>query len=279
MEKKLHHIPITEMSNYRISTDGRIWSCYSKRFLRTRICNGYHYFTRTMKNKTKNYSIHRLLALVFIPNPNNYPVVNHKNENKLDNSLDNLEWVTQQQNLQKCSKTISHARRVVQLSGDEVINTYDSVTKAGDAIGLSRFAINKACLGVNKTAGGYTWKYEDDKLTHVQVDLSDAVQIIEYPNYYVFNDGRIYSKSRKSYLKPNQNASGYCYVTLCYQKCKKNHYIHRLVAEYYVDRPKGTTQVNHINKQRNDNKAQNLEWVTCTENMKHMHANKVLVPS
>ena len=98
MENTLYDIP--NLSNYKITIDGKIWSCYSKRFLRYKICNGYKTFTVTFKRehnlaKTKSYSIHRLLALVFIPNPNNLPFVNHINENKLDNSLDNLEWVTQ----------------------------------------------------------------------------------------------------------------------------------------------------------------------------------------
>jgi hypothetical protein len=104
MNDKLYNIPIKNMSNYRISIDGKIRSCYSKRFLKTKICNGYYSFTRTIKNKTETYAIHRLLALVFIPNPKKYPIVNHKNENKLDNNLNNLEWVTQKQNIQKCSK-------------------------------------------------------------------------------------------------------------------------------------------------------------------------------
>lgn len=52
-------------------------------------------------NKRKKFLLHRLVAQTFIPNPNNYPIINHIDENKQNNSVDNLEWCTQQHNM-KC---------------------------------------------------------------------------------------------------------------------------------------------------------------------------------
>lgn len=66
--------------------------------------NGYHYILFTVgRKKVYNKRLHRLVALAFVPNPNNYPEVNHKDGDKLNNRADNLEWTTRSQNeLHKC---------------------------------------------------------------------------------------------------------------------------------------------------------------------------------
>lgn len=275
----LFEIPIPTLSNYRITKQGKIWSFHSRKFLKTKVCNGYKCFTRTLHKTndmtlTKTFAIHRLLAEVFIPNPNKYKIVHHKNENKLDNRLDNLEWVTQKNNIQQCSKNTSHPRKVIQICEDGFQIIYYSITEAAREIGLSRSAISKASLGINKTAGGYKWIYEDTTNNHDSIDLSEAKQIKEFPTYYVLRNGKVYNTKRKSLLKPVRNASGYCYVTLCHNGKKKNHYVHRLVASYFLDRRQHCVEVNHKNKIRHDNIAQNLEWVTRPENMKHMYTTQ-----
>ena len=207
--------------NYKIDKNGEIWSEHSKRFLKTKITNGYETISFRKKGKHITYSIHRLVALTFLPNPNEYEVVHHKNDNKLDNHVENLEWVTQKENVKRNKKKTSHPRKVQQLKNDIVIKTYDSVTEASKEIGLSRSAISKACLKVNKTAGGFVWNYLNNEHNHKELDLTKAKQIYDYENYYVFDNGCIYSKSRKKVLKPIKNASGYCYVTLSKNCIKK----------------------------------------------------------
>jgi len=60
---------------------------------------GYHFVTLCKNGNQKNYLVHRLLALTYIPNPNNYPCVNHKDCNKQNNNLENLEWCTNDYNI------------------------------------------------------------------------------------------------------------------------------------------------------------------------------------
>ena len=79
---------------YQISSCGRVYSVRSGRCLTPKKYGGYLYVTLSVGGKTKACRIHRLVALAFIPNPKNKPTVNHINEIKTDNNVDNLEWAT-----------------------------------------------------------------------------------------------------------------------------------------------------------------------------------------
>ena len=92
--------PITDYEHYSICPDGSVINHRTNRQL-TPIVNkqtGYVQADLWKHNKGKRFYIHRLLALVYIPNPNNYPEVNHIDSNRANNALSNLEWVTSQQN-------------------------------------------------------------------------------------------------------------------------------------------------------------------------------------
>ena len=270
--EELFDIPLEDFNNYSITKDGKIWSKKSNKYLKQQICNGYY----TVRNsKSKTYATHRLVAITFLENKNNYKVVNHIDENPLNNDVNNLEWVSQKENINKCSKVTSHPRRVIQLDlNANIINIYNSLTEAAENISLTRHAINKVCLNINKTAGGYKWKYEDEKFNYNIIDLEKAVQVKGYNNYFIFKDGLVYNKQRKSYLKPILNKAGYSYITLSSKEGKRNWYIHILVAQHFIPKYNAEkTQVNHKNKIRNDNRMENLEWVTPSENMIHSKIN------
>jgi len=262
---------INELINYKITKSGKIWSIKNNRFLKPRICNGYR--TITLKNNTINITIHRIVAKTFILNPENKPYVNHINNNKLDNRLENLEWVTQKENCAAHQKNISHPRKVIQMDmNDNIISRFDSIKEASKTIGYTAASISRVVLGINKTAGGYKWKY--DSIYKNELDTTNAVPIYGNTNYYIFSDGTVYNIIRKSILKPVKNAAGYAYVTICNNREKKNHYIHRIVAHHFIKNTDETKiEVNHKNKKRDDNKVENLEWVTHSENQLHANAS------
>lgn len=80
---------------YAATEDGKIWSYYTKKFLQPSIGkNNYLKVTLTKNGIKYTKSIHRLIAETFIPNPTNLPLVNHKDENKTNNTIENLEWCT-----------------------------------------------------------------------------------------------------------------------------------------------------------------------------------------
>lgn len=288
-------LPISGLENYVVTRDGRVINTRTNKDIPSRDINGYKQvsLSSTETGKSKIYAVHRLVAIAFIPNPEGKAVVNHKDGNKTNNIADNLEWMTQAENVAHSLKTniISHPRIVQQILNGKVIAEFDTVTKAGKAVGLSRHAISKCCVGVNPSAAGYQWRYKNSEHNRVEVDLNVARPIYDYDNYFVFPDGRIYNTMRRAFLKPVRNASNYCYVTLCKNRRKKNYYVQRIVAEHFLSidgelpverriQEKYTLvfwnivdlQVDHLNKERHNNRVDNLEWVTASENMRRANA-------
>lgn len=121
------------------------------------------------KNKTsKTMLLHRLLALTFIPNPNNYPCINHKDENPLNCSLQNLEWCTYKYNSNygTCRQRIQQSleREVYQYNKDgSLVQKHSGMTEASRTIGVTQSAIVYATdkydsKGVIRSIKGYVWK-------------------------------------------------------------------------------------------------------------------------
>lgn len=108
--------PLKEDNNYLIYDDGRLFSKKTNRFLKGKVDNiGYQVYGLTFHNSAlgtyKKYMYaHRLVAEYFLDNPNNLPVVNHKDENRLNNNVNNLEWVTYKENT---AQYLNNNKRIV----------------------------------------------------------------------------------------------------------------------------------------------------------------------
>lgn len=124
----------------------------------------YCFVTLQKDKKGFRCSVHRLVAKTFIPNPQNLPFINHKDENKRNNNVENLEWCTQKYNAnygtsrERLSRQASIPIAKFSLSGD-FIEKYQSALEAENLTGIRRTNICKCCKGERHSAGGYLWSY------------------------------------------------------------------------------------------------------------------------
>ena len=154
--------PIKDFPNYCITEDGRIWSNNKNKFIsQTLNQKGGYLKVHLYKNGLDyNLYVHRLVAETFIPNPENLPQVNHLNENKLDNRVENLAWCTQQDNLNYGShnEKANHSRGKP-VKCVETGKEYWSASEAHRQTGIAISHICDACNGKLKTSGGFHWEW------------------------------------------------------------------------------------------------------------------------
>ena len=101
------------------------------------------------------------------------------------------------------------------------------------------------------------------------------MEIQNYPNYLIYDDGRVYNKKRKIFMKQYFDKDGYCRVNLCKDNKKKTFRIHRLVALHYISLVDGKNEVDHIDRNKSNNDISNLRWANSSENNlnKKVHKN------
>jgi len=99
------------------------------------------------------------------------------------------------------------------------------------------------------------------------------MEINNYTDYLIYNDGRVWTKKSKKFLKHGTDHSGYKYVNLSKQGKYKSHKIHRLIAGHYIPNPENKPAVDHKNRIRDDNRVDNLRWATHSENAQNRTPN------
>lgn len=156
---------------YQVSSEGRVRSfqCNKCKILNCHIVvKTKHLKIGLYKDKKrKHYYVHKLVAKAFLPNPNSYTEVNHKDENPLNNNVENLEWCTHRYNMtygtcQERSR-ITHLERtpsILMYNKEGVLKaTFNSVVDAEKETGTPHSNIIACCKGRLKTANRYVWKY------------------------------------------------------------------------------------------------------------------------
>jgi hypothetical protein len=179
-------LKIKDFPDYFATDDGNIYSRivnkYNnnkgriKKLVASLSKSGYLHLSLCKNNKSYNARVNRVIAETFIPNPENKPQVNHKNGIKTDNRVENLEWVTQSENMIHAHRVIKTARSpcfwkgkfneqhpnskpVVQKKDGIFINRFYSAADASRKTGILRTKITQCCRHQRKTAGNYTWEY------------------------------------------------------------------------------------------------------------------------
>ena len=156
---------------YEVSSLGRVRSL---KFGKTKVLKpldngcGYLYVNLYKNREVKKFKVHRLVAQTFIPNPLGKPQVNHNNEIKTDNRVENLEWMTAKENNnygtrnERAGKANSkmQSKPVLQYTKDgKLIAEYPSTIEAERQTRIACSGISRCCRGNRKSAGGSIWKY------------------------------------------------------------------------------------------------------------------------
>ena len=159
---------IKDYPNYMVSNLGNVKSLCNNKTRKEKIIKkgkdsgGYLFVNLHKKGKVKYYYVHRLVAEVFMPNPDNKPCIDHINTDKTDNSVENLRWVTHKENSNNPMTFDKISKPIIQFSKDgEFIKKWDCITDVLRELGINQGNICKCCKGERKTAGGYKWLYAD----------------------------------------------------------------------------------------------------------------------
>ena len=150
---------------YLVSNYGRIKSAKTGRILHQHIShNGYFRVGLQIKGVRKFYHVHRLVGAAFVENPNNFPQINHKDENRRNNYAENLEWCTSSYNCSYGGRTVKLKKkigyRVEKYSENgEFISTYLSVNDAAKDIGGEWHGIKDAC-DAGRLYHGFLWRLD-----------------------------------------------------------------------------------------------------------------------
>lgn len=151
--------PIQGFIGYYVSKNGKVWSEKRNQWLKASVSNcGYLTVGLKVGGKTYRKYVHRLVADAWIPNPHNLPQVNHIDEDKTNNSVENLEWCSAKYNSNYGTRNKRIRKPVINLTTGE---RFDSTCDAAKSVGISESLISEVCSHNprRKTAGGCVWAY------------------------------------------------------------------------------------------------------------------------
>ena len=189
-QPRLDFKQLKEDSDYLIYSDGRLFSKKTNRFLKGKIDNvGYQVYSLAITDKLsvsgrrlqKMMYAHRLVAEYFIPNPNNYPYVHHKDENKLNNNVDNLEWISAQKNAQEHIKNGIKERRPPKYHLSDLPNEVWRIFPENETYSIS----SKGRIKNNKTN---KLLYLDECQKYTRIQLGKKHYYVHRLVYCVFNN-------------------------------------------------------------------------------------------
>ena len=262
---------------------------------------GYQSVNLRVNGVTKTMLIHRIVAKEFISNPEGHNIVNHKSGVKTDNSVSNLEWTSQSENVQHAHHTglisKSQCKEVIvtNIKTGET-ETFESLTQCAEHIGRSQATIGNAIkqgslvkktfkiefTGIggqktDRTESTSEWResipepvWTDGKMW---MNGKECKPIQDCPGFFVSPEGYIISNMGKTPIvrKPSINNYGYKQITIGVDGATKTIQIHRVVATEFIPNPDGCCIVNHVDGDKQNNNVSNLEWVSQKENIQHAH--------
>ncbi len=250
-------------SKYEASSLGQIRNKKSRYILSTKSIRSC-YISNDLcddEGNSKTMSFHIVVARTFLGEPSSVDLtIDHINRDKLDNRIVNLRWATKQQQMANSDRSNCGAKGqpVIQYSMNmEEIKKWTNIITAANELGINSSNIGQACRGKVRQAGGFKWSYERQNLPGEIWKKHKSI------NVQVSNMGRI--KSPHSHITYGSKSGDGCY--LMYGTPAKP--VHVIIAESFLSNPGNKPEVNHKDKIGTNNKVENLEWVTSSENKIH----------
>ena len=231
-----------------------------------------------------NFPVHRVVMIAFhgLPKVQNESLVHHRDRNKSNNHLDNLEWASHSQNAAYYYQTLTEKisrpsmRKPVawRKLGAKMWEVCASVSLAAEQLGISSAVVSECCRGLSSVRG-LEIHFADVGLRPLDGEewrpMLDPISFSEVPGRHVSSLGRI--TSQKGCMYPGSLSTMGYYAT---QIFGHKHLVHRLVALSFLGRPPADRPfVNHKDLDKGNNAVENLEYVSLTENQQHFHANAV----
>lgn len=208
---------ISSLGRLRKEKNGRFYYLkQSKRWSQHKEKSGCYYMEYALyKNgKRKTFAVHRLVATAFIPNDNNYPVVNHKNGIKDDNRVDNLEWCTHKQNSIHAYCVLNVTKNygeIIQYTKDGLlVKEYNCPSAAAFELKISVGNIIRCAKKQRAVAGGYIWRFKDDNENVEYINNRDKsiVMLNKYGDFVMTFDNIV--SAAKYVNKSESNISSCC---------------------------------------------------------------------
>ena len=254
---------------YQVSNKGQVKSTRNNIILKPMISDkGYYHVDLYNKDNRKSCKVHRLVAQAFIPNPNNYPVINHKDENTINNQVSNLEWCTAQYNHDygtRNERAIKHMAEAISIPIVQLSLNYELIKywKSASSVNIQEIEhqhIAECCSGKIRTYKNYRWLYKKDYDLWIKSKGNQEIwqPLKGFDNYLISNfdniktiDGKVIS----SYSKQN---SYQLLVKLVNNDHEHSYNIDELVALTFIPNADTFKGIEHINGRSFDNRVINL---------------------
>ena len=294
---------LVNYENYEVSSFGKVRNKNTGRILKPGCHGGYMSVGLSNVGKTKKTSsVHRLVALTFLNNPENKPQVNHKDKNRSNNNINNLEWATYKEQIDHRRKP---AKEIYEYTGTRPVwricsinniklEKYNSIKAAAKWVfdnkltkvkefGNGNNIKTKICSVIRKgkttgknntkdkfyerkTAYGFKWEYdnENEDVFEDEIWKELAFDLVNFEGYFVSSYGRVRNNKGRITIGYSK-PDDYLVVNIN----NKGYYIHRLVALVFISNPNNKPIVNHIDGNKQNPKLENLEWVDYKHNSNH----------
>jgi HNH endonuclease len=275
-------VTLEEFPWYVICRNGQIWSkckrrymkASGKKYLRLKLIGAVDGETPAPKI---DCAVHRVVAKAFCPNPNGYLYVDHLDSNTKNNAASNLEWVTSGENIKR-----SHAkpgRKSIKLpvlqftKNKEFIAEHPSIRDASLTTNTNQWDIHSVLTGKIKSAGGYLWEYKTKPPDRKRIVIPGEVwkPHPKHKKCEVSSLGRVFSNKSNTILTQSLNSSEYYTATVD----GSPRLVHRLVVETFIgEAPEDMSSpvVNHKDNNKLNNRLDNLEWLSTSDNVKDAYA-------